>query len=183
MIPKGARLARARRGSRREGPPVARLSIERDSSQASSASCFVRPPGFSRSTSPTTISRSRGAFDRAGADVVSRKREHLMDRRQLLCLLTAFLLPACSRDEDSRAGSGASGGDGTKGTIAVSLLTLDNPFFKVIGDTITEEARKHGYATLVVSGDNDVAKQQNQVKDFIVQGAAAIVLSPCDSKA
>ena len=106
-----------------------------------------------------------------------------MDRRQLLCLLTAFLLPACSRDEDSRAGSGASGGDGTKGTIAVSLLTLDNPFFKVIGDTITEEARKHGYATLVVSGDNDVAKQQNQVKDFIVQGAAAIVLSPCDSKA
>lgn len=66
--------------------------------------------------------------------------------------------------------------------IGVSLLTLDNPFFKVIGDTIAAEAAKHGYETLVVSGDKDVAKQGNQIKDFIVKGAAAIVLSPCDSK-
>lgn len=72
---------------------------------------------------------------------------------------------------------------GGKGTIGVSLLTLDNPFFKVIGDTIAAEGRKHGYETVVVSGDNDVAKQGNQVKDFIVKKAAAIVLSPCDSKA
>ncbi len=35
---------------------------------------------------------------------------------------------------------------------------------------------------IVVSGDIDVAKQQNQIKDFIVKKVAAIVLSPCDSK-
>ncbi len=70
----------------------------------------------------------------------------------------------------------------SKGTIGVSVLTLTNPFFKVIGDSITEEARKHGYETVVVSGDFDVAKQQNQVKDFIVKKVAAIVLCPCDSK-
>jgi ribose transport system substrate-binding protein len=69
-----------------------------------------------------------------------------------------------------------------KGTIGVSLLTLDNPFFKVIGDNITAEGEKNGYDTVVVSADKDVAKQGNQVKDFIVQKVAAIVLSPCDSK-
>ena len=70
----------------------------------------------------------------------------------------------------------------SKGTIGVSLMALDNPFFKVIGDTITAEGAKHGYKTIVVSGDKDVAKQSNQIKDFIVKQVAAIVLSPCDSK-
>jgi ribose transport system substrate-binding protein len=68
------------------------------------------------------------------------------------------------------------------GTIGVSLLTLDNPFFKVIGDNITAEGRKHGYDTIIVSADKDVAKQGNQIKDFIVKKVSAIVLSPCDSK-
>lgn len=69
-----------------------------------------------------------------------------------------------------------------KGTIGVSLMTLDNPFFKVIGDNITAEGKKQGYETIVVSGDKDVAKQGNQIKDFIVKKVSAIVLSPCDSK-
>ena len=69
-----------------------------------------------------------------------------------------------------------------QGTIGVSLLTLDNPFFKVIGDNITAEGRKRGYEAIVVSGDKDVAKQGNQIKDFIVKKVSAIVLSPCDSK-
>ena len=69
-----------------------------------------------------------------------------------------------------------------KGVIGVSLLTLTNPFFKVIGDSITAEAAKHGYDVVVVSGDIDVAKQQNQIKDFIVKKVSAIVLSPCDSR-
>lgn len=64
----------------------------------------------------------------------------------------------------------------------MSLLTLDNPFFKVIGDTITAEARKNGYETLVVSADKSPATQSNQVKDFIVKQVAAIVLSPAESR-
>lgn len=69
-----------------------------------------------------------------------------------------------------------------RGIIGVSLLTLENPFFKVIGDTIVEEGLQHGYQTLLVSADKDAAKQGNQVKDFLVNKVAAIVLSPCDSK-
>jgi ribose transport system substrate-binding protein len=70
-----------------------------------------------------------------------------------------------------------------KGTIGLSVLTLTNPFFKEIADNMTAEAAQHGYEVLVVSGDFDVAKQQNQIKDFIVRKVAAIVLCPCDSKA
>ncbi len=70
-----------------------------------------------------------------------------------------------------------------KGTIGVSLITLDNPFFKVIGDNITAEGKKHGYETVVLSCDQDPAIQSNQVKDFIVKKVRAIVLSPRVSKA
>jgi ribose transport system substrate-binding protein len=97
-----------------------------------------------------------------------------------LLACTAALLAGCDKPA---GGSGTpAAGAGAKGTIGVSLLTLDNPFFKVIGDNITAEGKKHGYETIVVSGDKDVAKQSNQIKDFIVKKVSAIVLSPCDSK-
>ena len=69
-----------------------------------------------------------------------------------------------------------------RGTIAYTTMSLTNPFFKVIGDAMTEEAAKHGYDTLVVSGDDDVSKQANQIDDFIVKGVSAIVITPCDPK-
>jgi len=70
----------------------------------------------------------------------------------------------------------------SKGTIGVSVLTLTNPFFKVIADSISSEAKKNGYDTIITSGEFDVAKQQNQVKDFIVKKVSAVVLCPCDSR-
>lgn len=70
-----------------------------------------------------------------------------------------------------------------KPQIAVSLLTLTNPFFRDLGDAMKEEARKHGFDVTVVSGEFDAARQRDQVSDFIVKRVAAIVLSPCDSKA
>jgi ribose transport system substrate-binding protein len=70
-----------------------------------------------------------------------------------------------------------------KGTIGLSVLTLTNPFFKVIADTMKDEAAKAGYDVAITSGEFDPAKQQNQIKDFIVRRVSAIVLCPCDSKA
>lgn len=98
--------------------------------------------------------------------------------RNMFALFIVLLL-GCSQGDRAATGNKAK----SKGVIAVSLLTSTNPFFNVIGDTITAEAAKHGYETIVVSGDQDVAKQQNQVKDFIVRRVRAIVLCPCDSKA
>jgi ribose transport system substrate-binding protein len=90
--------------------------------------------------------------------------------------------PSPSPDEETTPTAATAQPDRQK-TIALSVLTMNNPFFKVIADTMAEGAAKHGYDVLAVSGDFDVAKQQNQVKDFIVRGVSAIVLCPCDSKA
>jgi ribose transport system substrate-binding protein len=85
--------------------------------------------------------------------------------------------------------SGCGGGDAptqarkSRGTIGLSVLTTTNPFFNEIADNLKEEAGKHGYNVAVVSGEFDAARQQNQVKDFIVRKVSAIVLCPCDSKA
>ena len=96
-----------------------------------------------------------------------------------LLFCTLGLFAGCGRSTDR---SEVPTAPKSRGTIGVSLLALDNPFFQVIGDNITSEGKKHGYTTIVVSGDKDVAKQSNQIKDFIVKKVSAIVLSPCDSK-
>lgn len=95
-------------------------------------------------------------------------------------LVMLLLLTGCQSKE---TGSLTDSGSSSRGTIGLSVMTLTNPFFKVIAETFTEEANKHGYDVLVTSGEFDVARQHNQVKDFIVQQVSAIVLCPCDSKA
>ena len=104
----------------------------------------------------------------------------MCDRRRLpllpSTLVTAALLAGCGPAQPAPRAAAP------RGTIGVSLLALDNPFFKVIGDTIAAEAARQGFHTVVVSADKDVARQGNQIKDFIVKKAAAIVMSPCDSK-
>ena len=103
--------------------------------------------------------------------------------RSLVLFAAAIFFVACDQKPPAASSSSAPPSDAkAKGTIGVSLLTLDNPFFKVIGDNITSEGKKRGYDAIVVSGDKDVAKQSNQIKDFIVKKVSAIVLSPCDSK-
>lgn len=109
----------------------------------------------------------------------------MLQRRILCLLLLAFTLcpSGCAEPASKRA---PAEGDGTpqetKGTIGFSALTLTNPFFKVIADTMQEEARKHGYEVVVLSGERDAKKQAEQVNEFIVKEVDAIVLNPCDSK-
>ena len=105
--------------------------------------------------------------------------------------LTLVSLQGCNNNPSPPAGgagtpssSGASGGSGTaaKKTIGVSVLTLENPFFKIMGDAMVEEGKKNGYDVIVTSGEKDAAKQKDEVSDFITKKVAAIVLCPCDSR-
>ena len=111
-----------------------------------------------------------------------------------LLVIPVFLMAGCGPAGNTTGGtdsaiSTTTDGDesapaaGSKGTVGVSVLTLTNPFFRVIGDNIAAELKKAGYDTVVVSGEFDVAAQRGQVKDFITAGHAAIVLCPCDSRA
>ncbi len=104
----------------------------------------------------------------------------------VVVLLTGIVLGGCSDSDSAGNGTTELGGKPSstarsKGVIGYSALTLTNPFFKIIADTMAAEAEKHGYELAVVSANENVARQSEQIDEFIVQGVAAIVLNPADS--
>ena len=66
------------------------------------------------------------------------------------------------------------------GTIGFSALTLKNPFFKIIADSMTEAGKEHGFEVLVNDAERDVNEQSKHIDNYIAQGVAAIVLNPAD---
>jgi len=69
------------------------------------------------------------------------------------------------------------------GVVAVSLLTLTNPFFRDVADAMRGQAAKYDYELIFTSGEYLVATQMNRVDNFLTKRVDAIVLFPCDSKA
>lgn len=67
-------------------------------------------------------------------------------------------------------------------TIGVSLLTREDEFYRQLEAGLRQAAQAHGYTLVLNSGDRDLAKQQSQIDDFIVQHVDAIVVCPVDSK-
>ncbi|MCH2571375.1 MAG: substrate-binding domain-containing protein [Planctomycetes bacterium] len=106
-------------------------------------------------------------------------------KQTLVTIVSWTLLAGCSSEQTPSAGSSDTqqSQSVSSKTIGVSVLTMTNPFFQVIADSITEEAAKHGYDVVVQSGEFDVTRQQNQVSDYIVSKVNAIVLCPCDARA
>ncbi len=96
-----------------------------------------------------------------------------------LSLLALFLVASnsCADNESSSSQSES------KGLIGITIMSSENPFFNVLAKAADQEARKHGYATEILSGDNDPDKQDRQIKDFIAKKVAAIIISPCNAHA
>jgi ribose transport system substrate-binding protein len=95
----------------------------------------------------------------------------------LLCLVAA--LPGCQ--SGSQSGQSGQGGSGAK-RIGVTLLTREHEFYRELEAGLRDAAGKLGYEVLITSGDMDLAKQQSQIENFIVQRVDAIVVCPADSK-
>ena len=97
-----------------------------------------------------------------------------------LCLALLFgatlFLSGCNKG--GGGGGGAAGGK----VIGVTLLTREHVFYKDLEAGLREAADKAGYRLIVNSGDMDLAKQQSQIDNFIVQKVDAIILCPADSK-
>lgn len=94
-----------------------------------------------------------------------------------IVLFMAVLIASCSPkpDEDQNQVQ-------MKGKIGMTCMDLTNPFFKLIGNVMQQEAAKYGYQVVVLNGENDPAKQNSQLSDFAAQGYDAIFLNPVDSK-
>jgi ribose transport system substrate-binding protein len=67
-------------------------------------------------------------------------------------------------------------------TIGVSLLTRTHPFYQDLERGMLDAAAEHGYELVVQAGEFDVAKQKDQIENFIVRRVNAIIVCPCDSK-
>jgi ribose transport system substrate-binding protein len=89
----------------------------------------------------------------------------------LMLALAAAGLPACTSKPK-----------GPRQTIGVSLLTMTNPFFAEMAETMKEEGTRKGLEVIITDGDKSASKQNDQVKDFLARKVSAIVLSPCDSR-
>jgi ribose transport system substrate-binding protein len=67
-------------------------------------------------------------------------------------------------------------------TIGVTLLTKEHVFYRDLEDGLRHSAQEKGYDLLTTSGDWDLAKQQGQIENFIVQNVDAIIVCPVNSK-
>lgn len=90
-----------------------------------------------------------------------------------LPLIALTLAAACK-------GRGASATAGKR--IGVTLLTQEHDFYQELERGLRDEADKKGYHLIITSGDFDLAKQQSQVENFVVQGVDAIIVCPVDTK-
>jgi len=70
-----------------------------------------------------------------------------------------------------------------KGTIAILVNSLDNPYYASEAKGAEKEAKKLGYDTLVLSHGEDVNKQNELVNLAIGKGVKGIVLDNADSNA
>lgn len=93
-----------------------------------------------------------------------------------ICLLAAALTVFGCQQQGT--GGGAGGGK----RIGVTLLTKEHEFYRDLEAGLQDAARNRGYELIVTSGDFDLAKQQSQIENFIVQRVDAIIVCPADSK-
>jgi len=93
---------------------------------------------------------------------------------------------ACSGTRDAGRHGGATGDSATAAAggkrIGVTLLTKEQEFYRQLEGGLRREAAAKGYQLLVTSGDFDLARQQAEIDNFIVQRVDAIIVCPVDSK-
>jgi len=82
-------------------------------------------------------------------------------------------------DAESR---GAASGE-SKGTIGMTCMNLNNPFFQLIAQEMEKAAKAAGYTLKAMDGKGDAALQNTQIDEFITQKCDAIFLNPADSRA
>lgn len=92
-----------------------------------------------------------------------------------LAALAALVLPLASctkKKEDEQS----------KGTIGMTCMDLNNPFFQLIASVMEEKAKAAGYKLVALDGEGKAEIQMTQITDFIAQDYDAIFLNPADSK-
>ncbi len=69
------------------------------------------------------------------------------------------------------------------GTIGVCIYKFDDAFMTTYRNALQEILEGKGYKVTVVDGNNDQAKQNEQINTFITQGVDALIINPCMTSA
>jgi inositol transport system substrate-binding protein len=75
------------------------------------------------------------------------------------------------------------GATATAETVGVSMAKFDDNFLTVLRNGIQKSADAGGVTVQIEDAQNDVAKQLDQIKNFIASGVDAIVVNPVDTSA
>ena len=94
----------------------------------------------------------------------------------LSALMVMSLFAGCGNKTGDDGKS--SGGDGEKGTIGVCIYKFDDAFMTTYRNSLQEILEGKGYKVSVVDGNNDQAKQNEQINTFISQGVQALIINP-----
>ena len=94
----------------------------------------------------------------------------------LSALMVMSLFAGCGNKTGDDGKS--SGCDGEKGTIGVCIYKFDDAFMTTYRNSLQEILEGKGYKVSVVDGNNDQAKQNEQINTFISQGVQALIINP-----
>ena len=67
--------------------------------------------------------------------------------------------------------------------VGVSMALFDDNFLTVLRNGIEAYAKENGIEVQIEDAQNDVAKQLDQIKNFVASGVDAIVVNPVDTSA
>ena len=112
-----------------------------------------------------------------------------------LALILVLSLAACGGDKKDDSSNGGNetqtqqpagnGGSETKepeqksaGSIGVCIYKFDDAFMTTYRNALEKILKEKGYEVTVVDGNNDQAKQNEQINTFITQGVDALIINP-----
>ena len=69
------------------------------------------------------------------------------------------------------------------GNIGVCIYKFDDAFMTTYRNALEKMLKEKGFEVTVVDGNNDQAKQNEQINTFITQGVDALIINPCMTSA
>lgn len=94
--------------------------------------------------------------------------------KKVFCLVLCAVMLLCCFAANAEEAAGKK--------IAVSFMTLNNPFWVAENETLKAEIEARGATLVTYDAGNNLEKQIAQIEDAVVSGVDAVILSPYDWK-
>lgn len=100
-----------------------------------------------------------------------------MKMKKILALVMALVLVLSLAACQNSSGS-TTGGDSEKKSIGICIYKFDDNFMTTYRKNLEDSLKAKGYDVTIVDGNNDQAKQTEQINTFISQGVDALIINP-----